>query len=253
MALSYTSLTSGQLATALSVGTAYTTNEATTNFAVGVYTISFSGGGTAYIDFYNGSTFIGQASGSSPFNYNLATAATNVKFTNSAACNMVVSLTSNAVAQTSGTLYTYTSSQTITLTGAGYCLLVGGGGGGGGGTSQPGGGGGSGYLAGGRVSLTGSMSLVIGSNGNGGYSSGSGNAGGATTFAGYTANGGSGGTNTYQAGAGAGGGYGGNAGYYNNGGSGNSGGSGSASASSLSIYPFFTQGTTGGGGGCFIS
>lgn len=222
-------------------------------FVSGIYTISWSGGGTLNVDFYNGTTFIGTATGTSSITYNLAQSATKAVLWNTiAGVSVVISLTALAIAPVSGVLTTYTTSQTITAVGDGYAILVGGGGGGGGALNYPGGGGGSGGIIAGRVALTGSLVLTIGTAGNGGATGNNpGTAGLATTFGGLTANGGNGGLAGNGA-FGAGG-----AGGTPNGVAGgtttlsNSGAPGSATVNSNTFYSFMTQGTTGSGaGGC---
>ena len=220
----------------------------------GVYTITWNGGGTLNVDFYNGTTYIGTATGTSSITYNLAQSATGYKMWNTVGnVSVVISLTALALAPVSGVLTTYTTSQTITATGDGYAVLVGGGGGGGGGFSSGvgGGGGGSGGIVGSRIVLTGSLALVIGTGGTGGVAGTpgtNGNPGIASTFAGLTAGGGGGGI---QGGGGAAGGTagspGGGAGGAGNGV--NPGGTGSPSSNSNSFFTIFQQGTTGGGGG----
>ena len=219
------------------------------SFVSGVYTISWSGGGTLTADFYNGSTYIGSATGVSSLTYNLAQSATKcVLWTTVAGISVVLSLTALAVAPVSGVLYTYTASGNVPLVGDAYAVLVGGGGGGGrgGANATPGGGGGSGALVGGRVNLTGVQALVIGTAGTG-SAVGAGAAGGATTFAGLTANPGGGGLDS-SSGSVANGGSpnGGNGGVTT--GNGNATTAPTVSAAISSIFNFFGTGTTGGGG-----
>ena len=221
-------------------------------FVSGVYTISWSGGGTLNVDFYNGTTFIGTATGTSSITYNLAQSATKAVLWNTVAgVSVVISLTALAIAPVSGVLTTYTASGTPGVKGNAYVVLVGGGGGGGGGftSGQGGGGGGSGGIVIQRVTLTGAESLVIGAGGTSGTTGTPGTAGGnggATTFAGFTAGGGGGGgTNPGTAGA---------AGVPNGGAGGAApGGGGSACTNPNTIFGFMAFGTTGGGGGGFSS
>jgi len=240
---------------AITANSANTLYEAVESLVPGIYTITFTGGGTLNVDFYNGTTYIGTAtSSSSPFLYNLGTQATNFKFWCSTTSNIVIALTALALSETNGTLYTYTTSQTINLTGDGYVILVGGGGGGGGSgqssSSGGGGGGGSGGITGGRIVLTGSQSLTIGSGGSGGSQTFAGSNGGNTTLGSFTANGGGGGNPGTNTTAGSGGIAG-----TPNGGAGGAGStttsatSGNLSVNTNSIFSFFTEGTTGGGGG----
>lgn len=228
--------------TATSPNTLY---EAVESLVPGIYTITFSGGGTLNVDFYSGTTYIGTAtSSSSPFLYNLATQATNFKFWCSTSSNIVISLTALALSETSGTLYTYTNSQTINLTGDAYVVLVGGGGGGGYNGSTQAGGGGSGGITGGRITLTGSLPLTIGAGGLGATSyPNNGQNGGNTTFGSYVAGGGGGGGGVTTPGAA------GAAGSPNGGAGGSFNSSGSPSSNSNTFFSFFTQGTTGGGNG----
>lgn len=103
----------------------------------------------------------------------------------------------------------YTTSQSITVTGSTQFLMSGGGGGGAGGffTTNGWNGGGSGYITSGTVSA-GTYSLVVGAGGLGVPYGQTTSSGGATTFAGYTANGGAGGDQGGAGGSGAGGGTG---------------------------------------------
>lgn len=190
--------------------------------AAGVYTITFSMGGTVNIDFYSGTTYIGNFSGTTGQQYNLATAATNIKYWTTNSGIFILTLAALLPpAPVSGTLYTYTTSQTVTLVGDGYCLLVGGGGYGGGGfgVSGSGTGGASGGLTGGRVVLTGSLSAVIGG------------VQGTTTFAGYTATGANGATAGSP-----------------NGVTTSGGSTATSSAATITGFSFMNMGTTGTGG-----
>ena len=163
---------------AVTAASANTLYEAVESLVPGIYTITFSGGGTINVDFYNGNTYIGTAtSTSSPFLYNLGTQATNFKFWVTTVSNVVIALTALALTETSGTLYTYTTSQTVTLTGDAYVTLVGGGQGGENASSysitlpycQ---GGRSGNVYSGRLYLNGSTTLTIGA-GSGNWTQGS--------------------------------------------------------------------------------
>ena len=207
------------------------------NFVSGVYTISWSGGGTLNVDFYNGTTFIGNATGTSSITYNLAQSATKAVLWNTVAnVSVVISLTALTIAPVSGVLTTYTASGTPGLVGDAYCVLVGGGAAGQGGTGNVArSGGGSGGIISFRVTLAGNEALVIGQGGIGG--SPGGKPGQASTFAGQTAGGG---TNTGSFG-GAGSPNGGNGGYQPN--------LPTASSAASYLFPFFAQGTTGGGAG----
>ena len=211
----------------------------------GTYTISWSGGGTLNIDFFNGTTYIATATGTSQIIFNLAQSATNYKMWNSVGgVSVVISLTALAVAPVSGTLYTFTTSQTLSLVGSAYCVLVGGGGGGGGsGAGSPCAGGGGGGINGARIVLTGADVLTIGAGGVGGISSANGTDGGTTSLLSLSATGGKGATTST---GGLGGTPNGAAGGNANSPTGTNGGSGSAAST---FWSFFTQGSTCGGGG----
>lgn len=211
--------------------------DVTQALVAGVYTISWSGGGTLYVDFYNGTTFVTNATGTSSITLNLAQGITNFKICNSVGpVSVVISLSALAIATVSGTLYTFTNSQTITLTGNGYCVIVGGGGA----SSNGGYGGGSGGITGGPILLTGSLVLTIGLGGT--PTATNGNAGGTTTLGPYTATGGGGGQSTPTA-------LGGTAGTPNGSPGANATVSAqpTASAAAASGLFFMTMGTTGPG------
>ena len=210
--------------------------DVTQSLLAGVYTISWSGGGTVTIDFYNGTTFIGTANGTSSITFNLATSITNYKVWNTVAgTTIVISLSALAIAPATGTLYTYTTSGTPGLIGDAYVVIVGGGAGGSGTPGNVGfNGGGSGGVISFRATLIGNEALVIGTAGVGGIGGTTpATNGGDTTFAGQTA---LGGLTTGVAVTG--------------GGAGGISGSANATASNASSYLFsiFQQGTTGGGG-----
>ena len=218
----------------------------TQSLVAGVYTISWSGGGTINIDFYNGTTYVGTATGTSSITYNLAQSITNYKMWNSVGnVSIVIALTALALAPVSGVVTTYTTSQTITAIGDAYAVLVGGGGSGSGGsiTNQGGGGGGSGAIVFGRVVLTGNRPLVVGQGGAAQQGASSiGNPGTATTFAGLTAPGASSAVSFTSGGIG---------GVPNgvNGGGSNANGAATSTLATITSWPFFTQGSTGSGGG----
>lgn len=207
------------------------------SFVSGVYTITWSGGGTLTADFYNGSTYIGSATGVSSLTYNLAQSATKcVLWTTVAGISVVLSLTALAVAPVSGVLTTYAASGTPGLVGDAYCVLVGGGAAGQGGTGNVArSGGGSGGIISFRVTLAGNEALVIGQGGVGGNPGA--NPGQASTFAGQTAGGG---TNIGSFGG---------AGFPNGGNGGDSANNPTASSAASYLFSFFAQGTTGGGAG----
>ena len=206
------------------------------NFVSGVYTISWSGGGTIQVDFYNGNTFIGSATGTSSITYNLSQSATKAILWNSvSSVSVVLSLTALAAAPVSGQLLTFSTSQTITTVGSAYFCLVGAGGGSAGGT------GGSGAIVTGRVTLTGSLPFVAGVAGSPGLGNSFGTSGTSSTFAGFTAPGGGGSLVGGTAGVGG----------SPNGVSGQTGGGNgfaTATAATISGFPFLTMGSTGTGG-----
>jgi len=206
------------------------------SFVSGVYTISWSGGGTLTADFWNGSTYIGTATGTSSLTFNLAQAATKVIFWNTVgSVSVVVALTALAAAPVSGQLYTYSTSQTITITGSAYFVLVGAAGGSVTATGS------SGAIVTGRVTLTGALPFVAGVAGTQGNVSGSvpATAGTASTFAGNTAPGGNPAVTSTPGAA-----------VSPNGVAGVASGIGNttASAATISGFPFLTMGTTGTGG-----
>ena len=242
-----------QYVIAAAANTLYRSTYTLTN---GIYTIATTPNTVIVnIDFYdvNGAliTSVTSTSGSN-LTVNLATTAVQFDYWTTSGTNTSISITKSGsnIPYVSGTLYTYTTSQTIPLVGDSYFLLVGAGGGGGAGNATGGaGGGGSGGFVGGRINLTGAISFVSGTGGTSVAGSGRANSGGSSTFAGFTANGGGGGL-------GGGGGTGGTAGTPNGGaGGGGSGGissngsPGNSSANSSTIFTFMTMGTTGGGGG----
>ena len=221
----------------------------TNSLVSGVYTISWSGGGTVTVDFYNGSTNVGTATGTSSILFNLAQGITSYKIWSTVAgVTVVISLSALLVASITGTIYTYTASTTPGLIGNAYIVLIGGGGGG---ASSGNGGGGSGGIQTGKVTLTGVEVLTIGNGGAAGNLV-NGSPGGSTIFAGLTATGGGGGT--YNVSAGGAGGTPGSP----NGASGGAGavttaGGGGSTSTLLVLQPTWTflpiQGSTGGGGG----
>ena len=227
--------------------TANVVYDVTQSLVAGVYTISWSGGGTLTIDFYNGTTYVGTATGTSSITFNLAQSVTYYKMWNTVSgVSVVISLSALALAPITGTVYTYTASTTPGVSGQAYVVLVGGGGGGG---DSEGGGGGSGDIVTARINLTGAEVLTVGLGG--GITTGaSGSDGTATTFAALTAAPGLGGVFAGAGGLGGG----------TNGAPGGAGGvatgvSGQATPTILSLQPTWTflplTGSTGsGGGGC---
>lgn len=208
-------------------------------FVSGVYTISWSGGGTLNVDFYNGTTLISTATGTSSITFNLAQSATKAVLWNTVAgVSVVISLTALAVSPVSGVLQTYTASGTPGLIGDAYVIVVGGGGGSLNSAGSPTGGGGSGGINGGRVALTGAETLTIGTAG-----VANGANGGSTIFAGFTATGG------ITANAGAGGAGGTPNGVAGGAGGTPTGGAGSPTVTAASFFGFLSMGSTGSGGG----
>ena len=221
---------------AVTIPTTTSPYEIVENFVSGVYTISWSGGGTLQVDFYNGNTFIGSATGTSSIIYNLGQSATKAILWNSVApVSVVLSLTALSVAPISGVLNTYIASGTPGLVGDAYVIVVGPGGRVA--ATAATGGGGSGGINGGRVTLTGVEVLTIG------QPAAAPATGTATSFAGLVAT--SGGPATSSAGgiAGTPNGVAG-ASYLISGGN-----SGSATTTAATFFSFFQQGSTGSGAG----
>ena len=214
---------------------ANTLYDVTASLVSGVYTISWSGGGTLNIDFYNGTTLVTSASGTSSITVNLAQSVTNYKlWLTVAGASVVISLSGLATAPISGTIYSYSTSQIIPLVGDGYFLLVGAAGG------SVTASGGSGGIVTGRITLTGLQAFVVGIAGNSAVYNGAATAGTASTFAGFTAGGGGGANGSTP----------GSAGSPNGviGATGNSPGSTTSTAAVISGFSFFTIGSTGSGG-----
>ena len=207
------------------------------NFVSGVYTISWSGGGTLQVDFYNGNTFIGSAIGTSSITYNLAQSATKAVLWNSiAGVSVVLSLTALAAAPISGVLYTYSASGTPGLVGDAYCVLVGAAGG----SSNFSGG--SGAIQTFRATLTGVEAFVCGVAGTPGNAGGSPLAtdGTLSSFAGVTSPGGTAGNTGVP-------GIGGTPNGVNGINGVNGSGNTTATAAIISGWSFFNQGSTGTG------
>ena len=228
-----------QYVIAAAANTLYRSTYTLTN---GIYTIAATPNTVIVnIDFYdvNGAliTSVTSTSGSN-LTVNLATTAVQFDYWTTSGTNTSISITKSGsnIPYASGTLYTYTTSQTIGLKGDGYCVIVGGGGA----SSNGGYGGGSGGITGGRILLTGSLVLTIGLGGT--PTAFNGNNGGTTTFGGYTATGGGGGQTTPTA-------LGGVAGTPNGAAAADATASAqpSASAAVASGVAFMTMGTTGSG------
>jgi hypothetical protein len=168
-----------------------------------IYTITCTSTTIATVLFYSGSgTLVTTAvTASGTVAINLASSVDRVRIYTNTGSNIVVTITKTAGALSnvfSGTLDTITATGTYTGTstsGLGYAIIVGGAGGGSGGNSSSnyGGGGGAGGACGKLVTLTGSMSVVIGAGSAGVGVGATATAGGQSTFAGMTAGGGGGG------------------------------------------------------------
>lgn len=208
-----------------------------------IYTITCPVGVNTHIDFYdvNSNLITSVVTAAGTITVNLATNATQFDYWTDSGANTQIAIVKSGsnIPFVSGTLTTVTVTSTPGLVGDAYVVVVGGGGGGGG--SSSGGGGGSGGITGGRVKLLGNELVTIGSLGAGGISGAVGVAGGNTSFAGFIATGGGGGQVSTGAGGVAGTPNGGVGAKYNTNGA-------TASALSSSIFLFFNQGTTGGGG-----
>ena len=245
----------------INAAAANTEYRGTVTLVSGIYVISCPAGVNSFVDFYdvNGNFITEAATVAGTITLNIATQVGQIKYWTTSGVNTQIEILKqgSSIAPVSGTLTTVTATGTPGLVGAAYVVVVGAGGGGGGGansgSNSGGGGGGSGGITGGRVTLTGSESLVIGNNGIGGAFNNPGTAGTATTFAGFTAGGGGGGAGstigTTQPGGVAG---------SPNGAIGATGqattvNNGNASAAASTIFPFFTQGTTGSGNGGGVS
>ena len=213
---------------ALNSTSANTLYEYAVDLAAGVYTVTFTMGGTVNIDFYSGNNYLGNFSGTTGQQYNLSTAATNIKYWTSNSGTFVLTLAALLPpAPITGTLYTYTFTQTISLVADGYCVVVGGGANGGSGSGTLGSGysGGSGGITGGRITLTGNTLVTVG------------DIGGTTTLGSYSATGASGQTGGSPNGVNglAGGGF-------------NGAGLATSSAATITGFSFLTLGSTGSGG-----
>jgi len=231
-------------ASTVTVTSANTLYESSVSLPTGIYTITCASGTITNVDFLAGSSIITSAvTSSGTVQINLATAATKVRLYTNTGSNILVTFTKVANALTgtaiSGTLDTITTTSTYTgtATNGAFAVLVGGGGNGQNGI-YGGPGGGSGAICYGPVTLTGSMSVVIGS----GTSAGGTSAGGTSTFAGWSAGGGSYGGSASPAPGGTATGAPNN----QNGAQGNAGANGS---STTLVIPFVKNGTTGAGGG----
>lgn len=179
--------------------------EAQVSMVAGIY--NYQATATHSVDFYYQNSYITSftlsAAGGS---FSVSSPIDRIIFWQNTGANQgaTISLVTTVSTQLTGSALTYTSSQTVNLTGFAYAILVGGGGAGTSGNwygyggyyvgynsrGSGGGGGGSGYVTSGHLTLTGSMPVVIGSGGTGGTGGGDGSSGGNTTFGPLTANGG---------------------------------------------------------------
>lgn len=110
---------------------ANTVYKVTTTLTSGVYTIGCPVGVITNVDFYDvNGVYIGTATtASGTIDYNLGTLAGSFAYWTNTGTNNQISITKkgSAVTSVSGTLYTFTSSQTINFTGDAYIVLIGGG------------------------------------------------------------------------------------------------------------------------------
>jgi len=158
-----------------------------------VYTVTCNSGTVANVVFLSSSNTVvtSATTTSGTVSVNLASAVNKIQVFTDTGTNIPVTITKIATALTdnfSGTLDTVTTTSTYTGTstsGLGYAVVVGAGGGGQGGNGVPPGtvyggqGGGSGGVGGKVVTLTGSMSVVIGAGGTAGTAGSGGYVGGA--------------------------------------------------------------------------
>ena len=231
---------SGGVTQTFTAATANTLYYVYPTMSAGTYTISCVSSTNATLDFYSGNNLVTSAvTVSGSVLVNLSQTITKIAYYTNTGSNIVISaaLTGQSISPTSGTLNTFTTSQTVSLSGNGYAILIGGGGNGGSSwangsnTPAPGGGGSSGAITFGRIQLTGSTALSIGAGG-----------GGTTTLGALSAVGGN--VGQYGLSGGAGG-----AAPTNGGAGGAANVNGSASTNVNTLSPLFTSGTTGGGGG----
>lgn len=183
-----------QYVIAAAANTLYRSTYTLTN---GIYTIATTPNTVIVsIDFYdvNGAliTSVTSTSGSN-LTVNLATTAVQFDYWTTSGTNTSISITKSGsnIPYVSGTLYTYTTSQNIPLSGDAYCILIGAAGG----SSNFSGG--TGGIQTFRALLTPNMPFVCGTAGTSGNSSGTPLAtnGTASTFAGKTSTGGTAGNN----------------------------------------------------------
>ena len=202
----------------------------------GLYVITCASAIVSNVSFYdtNNNFILTATTVSGTITINIPSAIGSIKFWTTSGTNTQIGILKSGinVSPVPAVMYTYTTSQTISLVGAAYCVVVGGGCGGTGNLAGFGSSGGSGGITGGKIALNGSTVLTIGAGSTNGALAGS------TTLGAFTATGGNGGTGGTPSG--------GNGGASNNAGPGFAG---SASAAASTIFFSFTQGTTGGGGG----
>jgi hypothetical protein len=230
--------TSSLNANAITAAAANTMYEGRATFDPAIYTITCASGVITNFEFYsNASTLITTGvTSSGTVAINLSSTADRIRLWTNTGTDTVVTITKTAAAITnafSGTLDTVTTVGTSTYTGtsaSGFAYAILFGGGGGGGHSSGANGARQGGLNGGRVeglvTLTGSMTVVIGAGG------GSAAIGGNSTFAGWTAGGG---------------GYGSTGGNSTVAGNASSGGTYSG-ITGTPVYQFVKSGSTGNGG-----
>lgn len=194
--------TGGLQAYSVATTTANIQKSVTIDLDPGIYQVSVSPTSSiGIIQFFNGSTYIGQTTTvSGIINYNLATAANRIMVQSNAVDDVVtISLAANLVVSNtiSGTLDTISTSGTYSQTGLLWVLALGGGGGGGGGKNgyqAASSGGSSGVMSMFYGNVNSSTSVTIGTGGNGSAPNTGGLAGTSTSFGTYAvAKGGDGG------------------------------------------------------------
>jgi hypothetical protein len=194
--------TGGIEAYSVATTTANIQKSVTIDLDPGIYQVSVSPTSSiGIIQFFNGSTYIGQTTTvSGIINFNLATAANRIMVqSNNVADVVTISLAANLVVSNtiSGTLDTVSTSGTYNQTGLLWVLALGGGGGGGGGKNgyqAPSAGGASGVMSMFYGDVNTSTSITIGTGGNGSAPNVGGLAGTTTSFGTYAvAKGGDGG------------------------------------------------------------
>jgi len=194
--------TGGIEAYSVATTTANIQKSVTIDLDPGIYEVTVSPvSSIGIIQFFNGSTYIGQTTTvSGIINFNLATPANRIMVQSNNVDDVVtISLAANLVVSNtiSGTLDTITTSGTYSQTGLLWVLALGGGGGGSGGRSgwaAGSAGGGSGVMSMFYGDVTGNTTVTIGTKGNGSAANTGGLAGTSTSFGSYAvAKGGDGG------------------------------------------------------------